>query len=339
MQVSGIKKINLVLQLVAWVVFISVPIFNNRLNEMFWRPESVLYFIMLHVSLAALFYTNYFWLLHKILPSKGIIMYLTWVILLIALVYLLVPLIVQVIHNGYVNFHLFRSPVLIPAIQVWAVSTAWKLLTDYLAQRMREKNLQIEKRSSELKFLRSQINPHFLFNTLNNINSLIRSNPTKAEQSVVELAAIMRYMLRTSSQGKVKLIEELNYIKDYINLQRLRLIPEFNLVFECPDYSGSSEIEPLLLISFIENTFKHGIHGAQDDFIHIIIHVDQQQLTLITRNRIVQESSGREIESGVGVENVKKRLELLYHKNYSLDISQENNVYSIKLSLHLTKND
>ncbi|MBK7668266.1 MAG: histidine kinase [Sphingobacteriaceae bacterium] len=206
------------------------------------------------------------------------------------------------IHNGFSPRMLMGF---VTIIQVYAVSTTFRLVLDYINQLTAQKELEKQNRFAEVNFLRSQINPHFLFNTLNNINALIRLRPFEAEKAIGSLSDLMRYMLNTSKLEKAELGKEMACITNYIELQKLRLSKDFNLKYEINIKDESVFIEPLLLIGFIENTFKHGVSGADDDFIEIRIISDSKQLQLNARNKIHQSLNISDIVSGVGLDNIE----------------------------------
>lgn len=322
------------LQVVLWLIFILVPLYMNRQRDEFWTSHAMTQFVVQHLLFLVLFYVNYFYLIPNILPQRGIWMYLLLVLLFFALILFGLPLFSLLISGGKSGYK-FSWGMLAPVIQVYAVSSSWKLLYEYFKQRLRERTLQMAKRESELKFLRSQINPHFLFNTLNNINSLIRSKPEQAEKSVVRLSNLMRYMLRTGDQPRVPLKDEFDYLLNYIELQKLRLHSDFDLKVVIPESGADLEIEPLLLVSFIENCFKHGVHGESHDFIEISVKLNQNILQLQTRNRIDINSSSREISSGIGLQNVSQRLELCYENKYDLEVVETSGVFVVNLQLEL----
>jgi len=172
----------------------------------------------------------------------------------------------------------------IALIQLYAISTSLRMLTDFIHETRRKKMLEHEKMTVELAFLRSQINPHFLFNTLNNINSLIHINPDAAQKAIVRLSTIMRYMLNTATKEKITLEKELEYIGNYIELQRLRVPAGFSLTYTCMADNTGALIEPLLLIGFIENAFKHARSDNPTDFIQIKIELHNGKLLLETAN-------------------------------------------------------
>lgn len=326
--------INGLLQVVGWLLFIGIPLLEHVNRDDFWSHFSVLQFGLQHFWLMALFYWNYLYLVPVVLEKRGLAVYLWSLLLTAALTLLLINGSTLI---GVLTGHPFRFRLnaVVPIIQLVAASSAWRLLADFFRFRLRENKLREEKKQADLKFLRSQINPHFLFNTLNNIIAQIRTNPSEAERSVVRLSNLMRYVLNSGKLDQVSLENELAYIRNYVDLQKIRLNKEFDLRIELPEHAEGVWIEPLLLIGFIENTFKHGIHGEEEDFIEIRVWLSGKQLSLLTRNRLQNDSSLREIESGVGLDNVKRRLEICYPKRYELDISTSGDIYMLRLKLEL----
>lgn len=314
-----------------WFLFLGVPFMGNP--EHFHHGGAIWGFVRRHFLYVVFFYFNYFYLIPVILKKKGLRAYLIFVLTSLLLVFFGALLVEpRFIHNGF-SPRMFMG--FVPLIQVYAVSTTFRLVLDYINQLTAQKELERQNRFAEVNFLRSQINPHFLFNTLNNINALIRLRPTEAEQSIGTLSDLMRYMLNTSKLEKAELGKEMAYITNYIELQRLRLPKEFNLKYETTIKDEAVLIEPLLLIGFIENTFKHGVSGAADDFIEISISSDSKQLQLVARNKIHQSLNISDIVSGVGLENTKKRLQLCYPGKYSIGLQTDKGIYDIRLILNL----
>jgi sensor histidine kinase YesM len=199
----------------------------------------------------------------------------------------------------------------------------------------KRKELENQRLNAELAFLKSQVNPHFFFNTLNTIYLLAHKKSDQTEQVVVKLSEIMRYMIYESNAEEVRLNREIKYLSDYIDLQRMRLSKKVEVKF---DVSGSSDhllIAPMLLIPFIENAFKHGISYAEESFILIGINVDNENIEFTTRNKIFGHNETTEESSGLGLENVKKRLALLYPGSHSLTINIENKEFNVKLIIRL----
>ncbi len=204
----------------------------------------------------------------------------------------------------------------------------------------REKQLKESEREqlkSELSFLKVQINPHFLFNTLNSIYSLSVIKSDKTPDVVLKLADLMRYMIYTSSQKYVDLEAEIEYIKSYVDLQKLRLFDTVKILFDIKNSDDAHKIEPMLLIPFVENAFKYGISYTENCEIKISIQIKNNKLSLITENTVFNKKAEIENESGIGLTNVKRRLKLLYPDKHILKISEKDNQYKINLIINLSK--
>lgn len=188
----------------------------------------------------------------------------------------------------------------------------------------------------KLKFLRSQISPHFIFNVLTNLVSLARKRSEKLEPQLIKLSELMRYILYESDEKKVTLSKELDYLKSYIDLQEMRFGEDvtIDLDVKVPDAELGRNIEPMLLIPFVENAFKHGI-GIDQPFIEIHLESYDGILKFEVRNKFNAEEETKDASSGIGVENVRSRLVLLYPKEHSLVIKKEKNVFTIHLTLKL----
>lgn len=325
------KLISFSLQLLLWFLFLGLPFINNP--EHFNHSGAIWGFAKRHLLYVVFFYLNYFYLIPKTLKKRGLNMYLVWMLISMLFVFVLGALAEGWFVRRGLSAKMFIG--LVPIIQVYAVSTTFRLVLDYINQLTAQKELEKQNRFAEVNFLRSQINPHFLFNTLNNINALIRLRPVEAEKAIGSLSDLMRYMLNTSKLEKAELGKEMAYITNYIELQKLRLSKDFNLKYEVNIKDESVLIEPLLLIGFIENTFKHGVSGAADDFIEIRIISDSKQLQLNARNKIHQSLNISDIVSGVGLDNTKKRLQLCYPGKYSIELQTDKGIYDIRLKLDL----
>jgi sensor histidine kinase YesM len=202
----------------------------------------------------------------------------------------------------------------------------------------RQKELEKEKLNSELAFLKNQISPHFFFNTLNNIYSLIGINTGDAQNAVLKLSKLMRYLLYDSEQGLSQLSSEIDFMNNYIDLMRLRLNEKVNLRVNFPSKYENTAIPPLLFIPFIENAFKHGISYREKSFIDIGMEVGKEWITFMSRNSIVRpmEETGTE-RSGIGLDNVTKRLNLLYPGKHELTIDRENAIFYVLLKIKMNK--
>lgn len=197
------------------------------------------------------------------------------------------------------------------------------------------KKIEKEKLGAELSFLKAQINPHFLFNTLNSIYSLSLEKSDDTPDAIVRLSGLLRYVITDTSQDFVTLAKEIAYIKDYIDLQKLRLGTTVTLDFQAPDETNSLVIAPMLLLPVIENTFKYGVSSEKDSTIEIIISVLENTLTLTTKNKknaILQQQNSQE---RIGLQNTIMRLEHIYPGKYEIKIDENDTDYFFKLQIDL----
>lgn len=191
-----------------------------------------------------------------------------------------------------------------------------------------------EKQSSELALLRSQLNPHFLFNTLNNIYSLVYKKSDDAPEAVMKLSSIMRYTLYDSNTDKVLLEKEIEFLKSFIELQLLRLKTDNFVEFNIKGNPEGITIPPMLFISFVENAFKHGNKKVESPGIIINLILDAHKINLeVTNYCKVPNMENTDIVGGIGLQNIKRRLELLYKEKHNLEILQHDNLFTVKLEI------
>ena len=191
--------------------------------------------------------------------------------------------------------------------------------------------LEKENLEQQLEYLKYQINPHFFMNTLNNIHALVDIDPEKAKDTIVELSKMMRFILYEGDKHGVPLSREFDFIRNYLTLMGLRYTDKVSITVDLPAEVPDKTIPPLMLISFIENAFKHGISYQHPSFIDIRASVDSHRLHFQCRNSKAELSNQE--KGGVGLQNVKKRLNLLYDNNYTLHINDAPDVYSVELTI------
>jgi hypothetical protein len=219
---------------------------------------------------------------------------------------------------------------------VIASSTSIRLAGEWFRNDRLKKEIENEKLSSELNFLKSQVNPHFFFNTLNNIYSLAYRKSDKAPLAIARLSQLMRYLLSSSGKTKVRLQEEIDYIESYIDLMRLRFADGFRVTFSKEGRMGDHIIEPMLLIPFVENAFKYSPAGLPDPGIRIGLSVHGYTLTFTVQNVYEPDKPAEASTStGIGQVNVKKRLALLYPGQHQLDITKAADTYRVALTIKL----
>lgn len=194
------------------------------------------------------------------------------------------------------------------------------------------KTLEADKASLELAWLKNQVSPHFFFNTLNNIYSLIESNPEFAQKAVHMLSKLMRYLLYESNAKAIPLSKEVVFIENYIGLMKLKLTDDVNIDFECPSVPEDVKVPPLLFNPIIENAFKFGISYEQASFIHIKLSLYEEHIQLTVNNSIAQEVTQQE-HSGIGLKNLKHRLDLLYKTDYQLSVNQTADTFTVELNV------
>ncbi len=213
----------------------------------------------------------------------------------------------------------------------------------YFRQRKdQERMLQLEHDNLEqqLEYLKYQINPHFLMNTLNNIHALVDIDPEQAKETIVELSKIMRFVLYEGSKQKVPLRQELMFLENYIELMKMRFTDQVTITVNMPDMIPDREIPPLLLITFVENAFKHGVSYQQQSFVAIDISITEGDDSFLhfkcmNSKKAKADGTASPAEHGVGLQNARRRMDLLYGDRYTLDINDADNSYTVILKLPL----
>jgi len=328
----------IIINIIFWILLI-LPAFLFRYNG----PTSNFseYFIYRslcnNVILAAIFYANAYYFFPSILKKKGTLLYLLVIAVSLLMVWFL---------SKYVDQQLFPIkrkwgkplfPNIISYIFIIGTSCSYRIIIDNFKSRKLNKDKETENLKTELSFLRSQISPHFMFNVLNNLVSLARKKSDKMESALIQLSNLLRYMLYEGTQGKISLTQELKYLNGYIDLQKLRFGDDVIIIFTADGDLENFDLEPMLLIPFVENAFKHGMGTIENPMIKIKLTAVNKTLKFLVENDIADISESKDDNSGIGLNNVKRRLDLLYKNNYELTISTDNGKYMVILKL--TAND
>ncbi len=205
----------------------------------------------------------------------------------------------------------------------------------FRGRNIRARLSELEKQNLEhqLEYLRCQINPHFFMNTLNNIHSLVDVAPEQAQKAIRELAKMMRFVLYEENKQDVPLSHELDFVRHYMALMQLRYTDAVRVDAEIPENVPDCRIPPMILITFIENAFKHGISYQHDSFVCVKIMVCENELHFDCRNS--KASASNDEKTGIGLVNVRKRLDLLYGRKYNLSITDDEEVYIVELIIPL----
>ncbi len=329
----------LVLHVSFWCVYFSFFFyqigFSRRDDDVdLWRA---FHNTVSHVSfVACAAYLNYFICLPRFLRHKNIPRYLLeFAAPFSVLVYATVQ--VKRFQNagiGYFHSQKFIVQLVVGSLFIVIFIALLRFVKDWFELEAKKKALENEKLNAELRFLKAQINPHFLFNTLNNLYALAFAQSPNTTEVIAKLSQMMRYMIYDSNHPKVPLGKEIEYMENYISLEKLRLNEQVPIDFTVEGDPKSIKVVPLILISFLENAFKHGVsNNAKGSWIRIKIALTGQKLVYTIENSKIGKEQHE--PSGIGLQNVQRRLELSYAGNYTLDIHDEQNRYAVRLEINL----
>jgi two-component system LytT family sensor kinase len=229
-------------------------------------------------------------------------------------------------------------PIIIISALVLGIGTSITVIQKLQKDKQKREELEKDKVTSELLFLKAQINPHFFFNTLNNIYALTQVDADKAGKAIHELSRLMRYLLYETQEGQTMLSREIAFVKDYISLMQLRLTNAVQVIINTPPQLLDMPLAPMMLLPFVENAFKHGVSATQQSHINILIQQRSSVLDITVKNSIMKDNSIRlDTNSGIGLVNTRRRLDLLYLGKHTLDICEFNagNEYTVHLMLDL----
>lgn len=290
-----------------------------------------------HVGfVASAAYLNYFICLPRFLAHKNIARYLfEFSVPFAALVFLTVQ--VKRFQNpgiGYFYSQKFAVQLVVGSLFIVIFIALLKFMEGWFELEARKKALENEKLNAELRFLKAQINPHFLFNTLNNLYALAFAQSPNTTEVIAKLSQMMRYMIYDSNHPKVPLSKEIEYMENYISLEKLRLNEQIPIDFTIEGDPKTIQVVPLILITFLENAFKHGVsNNTKDGWIRIKIVLTGQKLVYTIENSKLREEQHE--PSGIGLQNVRRRLELSYADHYALDIHDEQKRFAVRLEINL----
>lgn len=331
------------IHLIGCIAFLSLPILfspdNNQLLNLIHIPPFQRAFINT-VLLLLFFYLNYYVLIPKFYDSKKYVIF-SLIILMCFVFVVLIPEIPMMGHKmprplGPQGVPPPHGRHFLLAFNHNFFQFAGVLIFSLMLHgRERLKRIETEKANAELSYLKAQINPHFLFNTLNSIYSLAILKSDKTADALVKLSDMMRYVLNDGNTNFVLLEKELNYIANYIELQKMRLASNIKLNYSCEGLPSDKKIAPLILIPFIENAFKHGVNTEENSDIDIQIKISDATVHLLVKNNCVTINNNTLNKSGLGIDNTKQRLQLLYPNNHRLKISKLDNSFIVELNLNI----
>ena len=349
--------------LVGWILFVYVtmPLLDKR-AEVASSPLFPWFFVVCYLFLIVYFYFNIHVFVLRFLSKKKIILFLGITAVAYFLYCFVIPWVLREyffpepppfrhgmkpippdfrLQGGsriamseiarHIGFYSRSSQFLV----VFIVGTGLKVVSQWYAEKRRLQDLEKSMIQAELSFLKSQIHPHFLFNSLNSIYYLALSKDDKAPEAIISLSDFLRFVTTESNNSRIPLEKEVKMLEEYIHLQSLRASEKFELQFKVKRDLQNSSIMPLTFIPFVENAFKYGISAHVDCFIHIGIEVEDNILKFTCDNSIVLGMNERNHSEGIGLENIRKRLNLTYPGQHSLTTGADSLAFHVELQVNL----
>jgi|APDOM4702015159_1054818.scaffolds.fasta_scaffold00236_4 hypothetical protein len=343
MNISRQNAFKITIQLIGWGILFAIPLFFAPENMGNLSLMLYLEYIFVPISFMFIFYINYFLFIERFLLKRK--SWPTFVLvngaIILCMVYGL-----HLLHEAFMAFKpdiarkmdfpdraigfMFRDGIALSLTAGLAVAV--RMTGNWYNTEYERKELEKAKTEAELNNLKDQLNPHFLFNTLNNIYSLIAIDSVRAQDAVHGLSHLLRYALYENNNSLVPLNKEVKFIRSYIELMSIRLGSTFHCKVSLPDES-SALVAPMLLITLVENAFKHGVHSTKSSFIHIDLAVDDKGILrfVVVNSNYASNSNGN---SGIGIGNLKKRLGLLYPQNHTLILENNGQTFTAILTLN-----
>ncbi len=344
MSLPNQRKRVLLMHLSFWCVylsFFSYQISFYQRDDFNWvRFLTIVAIQMFFTTLPA--YINYFFFLPQFLEQKKAGRYLLGFSLPFALLIVVRIYTERFLLDGFTHEHkyLYNPRFVVQTVLVTLFITVFvgmlRFAVDWFELESKKKAIENEKLSAELRFLKAQINPHFLFNTLNNLYYLAFTQSPNTTEVIAKLSQMMRYMIYDSNHSRVMLSKEIEYMENYISLEKLRLNNQIPIRFTVTGDAGQVLIVPLILITFLENAFKHGVsNNFPEAWISVKLELHGKECVYIVENSKLPAQSLKEDTSGIGLLNVRRRLELSYPEKYSLYIDDQAEHYRIELKLNV----
>ncbi|TXH28164.1 MAG: sensor histidine kinase [Cyclobacteriaceae bacterium] len=287
-------------------------------------------------------YLNYFFIWPRFIKSKNLLRYLLEFGITIGGLLTLRVYLHRYLADGYSHRveYFYSSFFIVQMVAITLLIVLFvgmlRFAVEWFELESKRRQIENEKLTAELNFLKAQINPHFLFNTLNNLYYLAYTKSDNTTEVIAKLSQMMRYMIYDSNHTQVLLSKEIEYMQNYISLERLRLNNQIPIKFEVIGNPDNLRIAPLVLITFLENAFKHGVSGNNAKaWVSVTIQLEGKQLIYTVENS-KPDSANLHEKSGIGLQNVKRRLDLSYPKQYNLNIEDKKDVYFVQVTLTLS---
>lgn len=295
------------------------------------------------IDLALMVYVTNYLLIPKLLYKKRYVWFtLCFVIMIVSSSLLKMQIIGQILGNpalfklsaGNLKVRIYDN--VIPHFFLVIAGAAFKLMSDYGEMQKHMAEMAKEKAEAELNFLKSQINPHFLFNSLNSVYFLIDKENKDARNALHKFSDMLRYQLYEANGEKIPIEKEISYLRDYVDLQRLRKDENYDVQFQCSPEVKDFSIEPLLLVPFVENAFKHISHkSGKKNFVKLDLTRQNGYFDFKVENSKEAGTHHSKNEGGIGLGNVKRRLELLYPDTHQLSIHEQDDTFNVILKIKI----
>ena len=342
MRINKVRLLLEITQAAMWACVFLLPsvifvLFTHDFGAVVWTFRIM--FVLILPAFAA-YYLNYYYLVPRLVFERRLPVYI-----LVNLALLGITLFNNYCHSDWINVIPLQLPDEVSSLMIAAGFTGFlafallgQVMVTLLAVGMRyiikwndeRQAIEEERRrnaEAELNWLKNQLNPHFLFNTLNNISSLTQIDPDKAQECIGQLSELLRYALYESNVRKVRIADEVEFMKNYISLMSLRYSRATKIETRFDDTANDAMISPLLFISLIENAFKHGTSAHHESFVKVSLDIDGDDLVFSCENSLLEKKTADYSDSGIGLENMRRRLELLYPEAYAYRCFTEKNVY------------
>lgn len=343
------------LQIALWIIYTVLLIL--LFNKNFSLSDSILRTAVIISVQAALFYTNSYYLFPKLIESKKVWKYILHLSIIIIILLIFFSWFERSFHSNIINElgnrrmnrmageprpilprKLLNAQLLFDILSLMIIlvlSSAFSAAQISQKRELKDFKSSQAQLESEMKFLKSQINPHFLFNALNNIYSLTLTGSDKSSELILKLSAMLRYILYECNGPYVSIEKEWEYILNFIDFQKIKSKEAINIEMEFTNDAPGSLITPMIFIPFIENAFKHShVDSIEEAWLNISLNNKTEEIIFQVDNSIPTNKQSKDEVGGVGLENVKRRLELIYSKNYDLIINEKKNSYSVILRIH-----
>jgi two-component system LytT family sensor kinase len=352
---SKSKLITILIHVLVWVafgvaIFFRYPVFSGSgISNQLWITQTVTFSLLVIV-----FYLNTTILVPRFLLSNNAVYYFAIVFGIITGIAIIngwleksfpviivgdqpLPSLPRRLREPGITGNIDTLTVIISALVI-VIGTSITVIQKWQKDKQGREELEKDKLSSELSFLKAQINPHFFFNTLNNIYVLTQVDAGEAGKAIHQLSRMMRYLIYETQQGQTMLSQEISFIRDYISLMQLRLTDMVKVDFEIPAELKDTPMAPMILLPFVENAFKHGVSTTQESYIRIKLEQTGNMLDVSIKNSVMKDRGvSLDTNSGIGLTNTHRRLDLLYPGKYRLDINEDikENAFNVHLMLDL----